>query len=622
VTAARALSLSLTGALLWAAAAAAQISPGPLVQAHADLDGSRDCLSCHASGQGVDPARCLSCHAILGQRVAASQGLHAQQGYADCRLCHIDHQGRDYDLVYWGAGGMERFDHRLAGWPREGAHRERGCRDCHKAELVRESQRLRDAGKRLDRTFLGLSTTCADCHRDEHEGQLTGTACDTCHDAEAWKPTAGFDHAATSFALTGRHADVACGECHHEEPATDGGTLQRFKPVPHGECSACHRDPHEGALGASCSDCHATAAWHVTPGFDHAATRYPLTGEHRRVACDACHRTTGGQMLFRGLPFAACSDCHADPHAGRLGANCSSCHSTGGWATIAVGQFDHSATDYPLEGAHATVRCEACHAAGAPLRIAEFGKCTNCHADAHLGQLAHRDDGGACESCHSVAGFKPPDFTEDDHRDTRFALAGEHRAVACVECHAETAFRRVGASEVVMTAKLRYASLECADCHTDPHRGAADRWNAQGGCAACHSDGGWKVSVFDHATTEFPLLGRHSETECGRCHAPEEAVGDEHPLRLDGTPVECAACHDEPHRGQFADRAGGCETCHTAVSWQDLSFDHDRDSAFRLEGAHARALCASCHLPTPGPGEPFVLYAPLPTSCEGCHAGA
>jgi hypothetical protein len=288
---------------------------------------------------------------------------------------------------------------------------------------------------------------------------------------------------------------------------------------------------------------------------------------------------------------------------------------------VAAGRFDHGVTDFPLEGAHAAVACEACHAPGEPLRIVEFDRCASCHEDEHLGQLAHREDGGACESCHSVAGFRPPDFDEADHGATRFPLTGEHRGVACAECHAETAFRRVDRQgEIVRTAKLRWENRECAVCHADPHRGAADAWNARGGCAACHSDAGWTVPVFDHSTTDFPLVGKHAATTCGGCHALDEAVGEERPLRLADTPRDCAACHQEPHRGQFANR-GGCASCHTAIAWTDLLFDHDRDTRFPLEGSHARAACATCHLPLEGEGEPYVQYAPLPTACEGCHTG-
>lgn len=604
---------------------AGQISPGPLAAAHAELEGNRNCLQCHAQGQGVDPAKCLSCHGILAERIEAGRGLHAQPGYDDCRICHIDHHGREYELVWWGDAGVEQFDHRLTGEPLTGAHRQVACRDCHQTEHIAEPQRLRRAGKDLERTFLGLRTDCAGCHADAHRGQLADD-CASCHSTAAFAPAPDFDHAAAAFALTGAHQRVECAECHREESDADG-SFQRFKPVPHQECAACHQDPHRGSLGPRCSTCHATESWHTTPGFDHSRTRFPLTGRHRRVDCAACHRSTAGELEFRGLAFAACSDCHDDPHEARLGGECASCHVTTDWGAVADDAFDHGVTRFALEGAHATVECAACHTPDRPLRIAGFERCTTCHADEHLGQFARRSDGGACESCHSVEAFTPALFTEEDHRAGNFPLEGLHRGVACVECHVETTYRPAGGGPEVTTARFRFDDRSCAACHQDPHAGTVDAWLADGGCATCHTDAGWEISAFDHALTGFTLEGAHAEAACLECHPSAEHGGEARPLALAGTPSDCAECHDEPHGGQFDGRAGGCASCHSAVSWADLLFDHDRDSTYPLDGAHAQAPCASCHLPEPGtrqaadPGQPVVRYRPLPTRCEDCHSG-
>ena len=74
---------------------------------------------------------------------------------------------------------------------------------------------------------------------------------------------------------------------------------------------------------------------------------------------------------------------------------------------------------------------------------------------------------------------------------------------------------------------------------------------------------------------------------------------------------------------QFAARRdkGACESCHDDLAFVPASkFNHDRDAAFKLEGAHAKTPCASCHVPQPGAdGKPFVTYKPTPTKCEACH---
>ncbi len=607
--------------------AEAQISPGPLSEPHAELEGSSRCLECHTKGEGVAAAKCLACHEILAARVRSSAGLHARTDYADCRLCHVEHSGREFELVYWGSDGIDAFDHSATGETLEGKHRDLECRQCHRAEHIGNADVLVAAGKDLARTFLGLSPDCASCHADEHRGQFALAACDSCHGVDAFVPAGGFEHDDAAFVLTGRHRDVECAKCHAEEPAGAADTFTRFEPVPHQLCSDCHRDPHEGSLGPECASCHGTESWFSTPGFDHADTSFPLTGRHRQTACADCHRLPSGALRFAGIPFATCSDCHADPHENRLGPDCASCHQTAGWDNLPGGRFDHGLTAYPLAGAHRTVECAQCHRAGEPLRIAGAERCATCHADEHLGQLAARDDGGACDSCHTVEAFVPTLFTEEDHASSRFELTGLHRGVACIECHRETSYRRQSDGQVVVTAKFRFDTLACVECHVDPHDGTAGRWQTEGGCAACHSDAGWAVPVFDHSETSFPLEAGHREVACGECHRAPERTEERRLLVLEGVAKECAACHETPHGGQFTGRAGGCAACHTAARWADLLFDHDRDSAFALGGAHARAECAACHAPDlalPGstPDEPIVRYKPLPTTCEGCHAPA
>ena len=599
-----------------------QISPGPLTAAHAEIDGSRNCLDCHTQGEGVAAAKCLECHKILGERIRSGAGLHARTDYEDCRLCHIEHHGRDYELVWWGPDGIASFDHAETGEPLAGKHLELDCRECHRASFIERAEAFVAAGKDLDRTYLGLSAACAACHADEHRGQLEPAACDQCHGVEAFRPASGFDHAGAAFALAGAHAKVECVECHRPETDAGGEPFARFKPVAHERCSACHRDPHEGALGPDCASCHVADSWFTTPGFDHAATRYPLTGRHQRVGCAECHRRPGGALQFSGIPFATCRDCHADPHEDRLGPDCASCHVTGGWDSRSRDGFDHGRTRFALAGAHAAVECGKCHRAGEPFAVPGFERCATCHADEHLGQFAGREDGGACEGCHTVERWVPALFSEEDHALSRFALTGLHRGVACIECHRETTYQRPGDPRVVATAKFRFQSLACVECHADPHGGTADRWLAEGGCAACHSDAGWTVPVFDHAGTSFPLEAGHREVACGKCHATAEATEERRLLALEGVSTDCAACHAEPHGGQFEGRPGGCAACHTAVRWADLVFVHDRDSAFRLAGAHARAPCVACHEPEAGLPEPIVRYRPLPVTCEGCHAPA
>jgi hypothetical protein len=514
-----------------AATAAAQISPGPLSRAHAKLEGSGRCLECHDADKGVAPGKCLACHKPLAERIAAGKGLHARAEYRECKTCHVEHQGVEYDLVWWGKAGRAAFDHAQTGHALAGKHRTLSCEQCHK-----------------QRTFLGTVTDCASCHKDEHRGQFAGRACSSCHSEQAWKPAGGFDHAKTTWPLTGRHAAVTCERCHASrkpDPATPGATYRAFRAVAGRECASCHEDTHKGRFGTSCATCHTTAGWRgagAPKGFDHQKTSYPLAGRHGAVACDRCH-----------VP-------------------------------------------------------------GRPLRL-KHDACTDCHADAHAGQLAKRADGGRCESCHDVNGFRPARYSIEDHAKSAFPLAGAHLAVACDQCHKP---RTAGTGKAAVP--LRLAPARCADCHKDPHRGEVVRFVAAGGCESCHRVESWREISFDHSRTKYPLSGRHARVACAPCHRRPEAAGEAHPLRFAGAPQSCDGCHRDPHRGQFV-RAGAvsCERCHTTEDLKASRFDHSRDAAYRLDGAHARLACSACHRPQTRDGATFVRYKPLPNTCRGCH---
>lgn len=554
-----------------AAPAAAQISPGPLARAHADLDRAVRCLDCHVRGEDMS-ARCLACHTEIAGSRAARRGLHGRSATGACATCHPDHAGRDFDLVRW-EGGRDAFDHRDAGWPLEGAHAKVACADCHKPAFQQAPLVARVKVKDRTRTFMGLETRCATCHEDPHRARF-GDDCTRCHDARAWDRIREdtFDHDLTRYPLRGRHAAL--------------------------ECAACH-DPAK--------------AWGAKPAF------------------------------------ARCGDCHADAHAGRARlagkpADCAACHDVRGFAPSTLPAAAHAKTAYPLEGRHAGVACAKCHLKAAPAVHGTAGvvmrprhaACADCHADAHGGQIAGA--AAACDRCHDLRGFRPSRYGVADHARLELALDGAHAKAACVTCHgvkraglpAPAGAARAGTAGFVFAL----AERACADCHADVHGGTLKTAKQDPrGCAACHDAGRFRPSATDvamHDRFEFRLEGAHRALPCVACHedlaAPARgaalrlAAAGRKPLAFTRDDRTCAGCHRDPHDGQFAARRGGaaCETCHDQERFAPaVKFDHDRDAAFRLEGAHARIACAACHRPA-GPGR-AIVYADAPSRCEACH---
>jgi hypothetical protein len=292
-------------------------------------------------------------------------------------------------------------------------------------------------------------------------------------------------------------------------------------------------------------------------------------------------------------------------------------------------RFDHDRTDYPLRGRHTGLACGACHGAGGSRRPGHAA-CSDCHADAHQGQLARRADGGRCEACHDVAGWSPARFALQEHGATRYPLEGAHLAVACDACHrrgprAPTTTRAAVAGRAVRPALLlRFASSRCQDCHRDPHEGELAERARAGGCESCHQVAGWRRLAFDHSRTRFALAGGHARPGCADCHKTPEPGGPRTRLRLSGLPLDCEACHRDPHQGQFARvaAASGCESCHARDDVSASKFEHARDSAWPLDGAHARVPCAACHKRETRGDAVFVRYKPLGKACRDCHAAS
>jgi hypothetical protein len=506
--------------------------------------------------------------------------------------------------------------------------------------------------------LFGASTPtfkCLDCHKEVAEALATkhgyhfrtqmqnpnGKDCVRCHlehNGETfnlihWEPSQNkFDHRLTGYSLEGKHAAVPCERCHttpHMLPA--GKALIKYKDPAKSffaqspNCTPCHADPHKGQLGNECARCHNVESWKSAKEFDHSKTRYPLTGVHLKVACEKCHKpdTPGGAARYKDMRFDACSACHTDPHRGEFKKACDTCHTTRGWKALLPGfDFDHSKTKYPLLGKHAQVSCSACHIKDDFKKEISFANCKDCHTpDPHKGQFDARARKGECAECHTVNGWKPSLFGVKEHDTTQYPLKGKHAQVDCAKCHIPAG------KETLYKVK----SVACSDCHKDAHDGQFAAAPYKNRCEDCHSVQDWhrtSFSVAKHRNSRFPLQGAHVAVPCSDCHKVGLGGRTDNILPFRFEDRACAACHNDPHKGEFqkemarkrADGTNfGCEACHNVKSWGDINgFDHSK-TKYPLLGAHRTVACADCHKPTPNSASRFKGTS---TQCEACHKDA
>ncbi len=488
------------------------------------------CLDCHAGAhteaalQATEQA-CASCH--------GSDDPHNGKLGTDCASCHSPEDWKP-----------SSFDHARSDFKLDGAHTKAECSKCHS-----------------NSEFKGTPKDCFSCHKqdDNHKGQL-GTDCAACHVTSDWKDVT-FDHDATSFQLTGLHANVKCASCH-----VNGV----YKNTPK-DCYSCHaaKDNHKGQFGTNCALCHTTSGW-SNISFNHSKTKFPLEGTHTTTDCLACHEDGN----FKDTP-KDCYSCHAakDNHKGQFGTNCASCHKPTRWLDVF---YDHSSTAFPLTGSHTNVDCKSCHVNGTFKNTPK--DCFSCHAakDNHKGQF-----GTSCGSCHKPTKWKEVFY---DHSTTAFPLTGSHTNVTCKSCHVNGTFKN--------TPK------DCFSCHA-----AKDNHKGQFGtnCGSCHKPTKWSEVYYDHSSTAFPLTGSHTSVACKSCHVN----GD-----YKNTPKDCYSCHaaKDNHNGQFGTN---CGSCHKTTKWSDVFYDHST-TAFPLTGSHTTVACKACHV--------NGNYKNTPKDCYSCHA--
>ncbi|HET7248828.1 MAG TPA: hypothetical protein VFI79_03215 [Gemmatimonadales bacterium] len=469
---------------------------------------------------------------LAAQQVATAKSPHGTLTQP-CAACHSPE-------AWTPARITSAFDHAKTGFALTGAHSSVACKSCH-TTLV----------------FKGASHDCVSCHQDPHHGEL-GNSCARCHTMRSFVDRSGMTraHQLTRFPLTGAHVAADCESCH---TPTSGGQMTFALRMT--ACNDCHQrdfqatrnpDHTAGGFPHDCAQCHATVAWQ-TARFDHSASGFPLTGAHIAVACAQCHGTGG----FGALP-TTCVACHqkdynatttpAHQPAG-FPTDCTACHTTVTWTGAT---FNHSATAFPLTGAHLQATCAQCHGDG--VYKGKSTACVSCHQTDYnnTNDPNHQAAGFPtdCTTCHTTVTWTGATF---NHANTAFPLTGAHLQATCAQCHGDGVYKG--------------KSTACVSCHQTDYNGTTDPNHAQAqfttDCASCHNTTVWTSATYTaHDAQFFPIYsGTHAGrwSNCSTCHINPS----------DYRQFDCLSCHSksatDPHHTGVAGYtydSPSCYRCH------------------------------------------------------------
>ncbi|MBK7586281.1 MAG: hypothetical protein IPI67_39610 [Myxococcales bacterium] len=255
-----------------------------------------------------------------------------------------------------------------------------------------------------------------------------------------------------------------------------------------GECYSCHQPDYEGAakpphvnvMPTVCGACHSEDAW-IPAKFEHS---WPILGAHQALACQSCH--VGDPPKYAGTP-RECVGCHqkdydGSPYPGHntFPTTCDACHNQVAWKPASA-----AAHPFPLDGAHATAPCTACHVGDPPVYKGTPKDCFSCHVDDYDKSPfpGHQGFSHVCSDCHSTTAWKP---AAGGHPENKFPLAGsKHSNVKCAECHD---------ANLGSAAK---SNINCVTCHGDAKMDSVHKdegkypqtSSSKTFCLDCHPDG-------------------------------------------------------------------------------------------------------------------------------------
>jgi hypothetical protein len=345
----------------------------------------------------------------------------------------------------------------------------------------------------------------------DNGGHRDFAGCFRCHDGK-------------HISAEGESIRLHCNICHSIPVTVGAGARPPEMPVATVQEPASHLETnfiadHRFQANSACSDCHgavafgsddssfcANSACHgqawpmvkLDAAFPHPI---PLEGKHAGVWCHDCHKGVK-------KPEYKCANCHQPPMEPHFGENCEECHTPAGFELAELADFKHPV---PLEGAHETLDCRACHTTGKSLTY----KCANCHqppSETHFGP--------DCEDCHTPTRFEDATIPPELHP---VPLIGAHQRATCDVCHAEG---------------QRVPEYVCSNCHRPPEN------HLEGACDTCHTPEGWAESaaslVAQAPQIPHPLDGRD---DCLLCHDPAGQIEPAPANHKDFINEQCTLCH-------------------------------------------------------------------------------
>jgi len=345
------------------------------------------CNSCHAKGYKGIGVECISCHQTNYNNTINPNHVTAKFS-TDCKTCHTE-----------TAWQPSTFNHNTStSFPLTDSHIGVDCIKCH------------------TNGYSNTSSECVSCHQTNYNNAINpnhavnkfSTDCKTCHNVKAWQPST-FNHATTSFPLTGLHAGVDCVSCHTKGYKL-GDTPTR--------CEDCHKtkavattNPNHTTANflTSCETCHTTSGW-LPSKYVHPTT-FKLTGGHGGLTCNNCH--------LKGYTntSTACVSCHlADYNATKSPAHaaakfpqtCELCHTISGW--IPAKDKNHDGQYFRIySGRHK----------------GKWSQCTECHNNASNYAVF------SCIMCHEHSNKASVDA---DHKD-EIKNGYVYSATSCMQCH-------------------------------------------------------------------------------------------------------------------------------------------------------------------------------------------